>query len=129
MKKSMNQHQKQIKKFCRDRNWNQFHNPKDILLGMVEEIGEFRNLIKWEQDPDSINQILIKNKEEAENTIGDILWFLSILSNNLDIDMDKALKDVIKENEKRFPLSKTKNKHTNVHFGGHDGKYSKIKSS
>jgi len=119
----MNHQQKQIKKFCADRNWAQFHNPKDLLLGIVEEIGEFRNLIKWEQDPIEIHKSLIKNKKEAEDTVGDMLWFLSILSNNLDIDMDKAIKDVIKENTQRFPLKKTRNKHTNILIGGHDGRY------
>jgi hypothetical protein len=37
--------------------------------------------------------------------------------------MDKAIKDVIKENTQRFPLKKTKNKHTNVLMGGHDGRH------
>ena len=107
----MNRYQKQIKKFCKDRNWEQFHNPKDLLLGVVEEIGEFRNIIKWEQDPKIIKESLLKNKNEVR------------------VDMNEAIKEVIKENEKRFPLSKTKNKHTNIHLGGHDGKYSKIKAS
>jgi len=40
----MNPYQKQIKKFCEERNWGQFHNPKDLLLGIVEEIGELRNI-------------------------------------------------------------------------------------
>ena len=121
----MNQYQRQIKKFCADRNWSQFHNPKDLLLGVVEEVGEFRNLIKWEQDPLLIQKSLIKNKKEAKDHIGDMLWFLSILSNSLEINMDKAINDVIKDNTKRFPLKKTKNRHTNVLIGGHDGRRQK----
>lgn len=35
----MNQYQKQIAKFAEDRNWSQYHNPKDLLLGIVEEVG------------------------------------------------------------------------------------------
>jgi len=54
----MNSYQEQIKKFCEERNWNQFHNPKDILLGIVEEVGEFRNIIKWEQNPEIIKKLL-----------------------------------------------------------------------
>lgn len=123
----MNKYQKQVKKFCEERNWNQFHNPKDLLLGVVEEVGEFRNLIKWEQNPETIQKSLLKNKKRAKDTIGDMLWFLSILSNDLDIDMDEAIKKVIKDNKKRFPLYKTKNRHTNIHLGGHDGKYKKSK--
>jgi len=51
----MNDFQKQIKKFAEDRNWSQFHNPKDLLLGIVEEIGEIRNIVKWEQDINILN--------------------------------------------------------------------------
>lgn len=46
----MNKYQKIIKEFSEQRNWDQFHNPKDLLLGIIEEVGEFRNIIKWEQD-------------------------------------------------------------------------------
>lgn len=119
----MNKKQKQIKKFCIDRKWGQFHNPKDILLGIVEEVGELRNLIKWEQDPQVIRKTLLENKEELEDGIGDIFWFLSLLANSYDIDIDGAAQIVIERNEKRFPLDRTKNKHTNVHIGGYDGRH------
>jgi NTP pyrophosphatase (non-canonical NTP hydrolase) len=121
----MNLYQQQIKKFCEERGWEKFHNPKDLLLGIVEEVGELRNLIKWEQDPETIKKVLLKNKKEVEDNIGDILWFLAILANSVNVDMDKAIKKVIASNKKRFPLRKTKGKHTNIFLGGYDG----IKSS
>lgn len=121
----MNEYQKKIKKFCEERNWAQFHNPKDLLLGIVEEVGEFRNIIKWEQDPEVIKDILFKNKDEVKDTIGDILWFLSLLANNCDVDMDDAINFTIKDNERRFPIDKTKNKHTNIHLGGYDANFKK----
>jgi len=121
----MNIYQKQIKKFCEQRGWDKFHNPKDLLLGIVEEIGELRNLIKWEQNPEVIKKVLLKHKEEVEDNIGDILWFLAILANSVNVDLGKALKKVIAANKKRFPLRKTKGKHTNIFLGGYD----KIKSS
>jgi len=42
--KHMNPYQEEIKKFCEERGWSQFHNPKDILLGIVEGVGELRNM-------------------------------------------------------------------------------------
>lgn len=119
----MNNKQEQIKKFCHERNWNQFHNPKDILLGIVEEVGELRNLIKWEQDPQVIRKVFLENKDAVEDGIGDIFWFLSLLGNSYDIDIDVAAQRVIDENTKRFPLNRTKDKHTNIHLGGYDGHY------
>ena len=119
----MNYYQEQVKKFCEERNWAQFHNPKDLLLGIVEEVGEVRNIIKWEQDLEVIKKVLLENKVEVEDAVGDIFWFLSLLANSCDIDIDKAIDMTIKDNEKRFPIEKTKGKHTNTYLGGHDGKY------
>jgi len=119
----MNKFQKQIKKFCEERNWDQFHDPKDILLGIVEEIGEIRNIVKWEQNPKIIKKTLLTNKKEIEDAVGDIYWFLSLLANSCDVDIDEAIKMTIKDNKKRFPVKKTKGKHTNIYLGGHDGKY------
>lgn len=121
----MKKQQAIIKKFVHDRNWEQFHNPKDLLLGIVEEVGELRNIVKWEQDPKVLQKVLIDNKDEVENGVGDILWLLSSLANRVNVNLDKALDKVIKENKKRFPLKNTKNKHTNRYLGGKDKKYDK----
>jgi NTP pyrophosphatase (non-canonical NTP hydrolase) len=119
----MNKFQKKIKKFSEERNWSQFHNPKDLLLGIVEEIGEVRNIVKWEQDTKVIKKILLENKKEIKDAVGDIYWFLSLLANSSSVDIDEAIEMTIKDNEKRFPIKKTKGKHTNIYLGGHDGEY------
>jgi len=119
----MNEFQKKIKKFSEDRDWGQFHNPKDLLLGIVEEIGEIRNIIKWEQDPEKLKKVLSENKEELEDNIGDIYWFLTLLANSGDIDIDEAIDKVIKRNESRFPISDVKSSHTNRYLGGKDKQY------
>lgn len=119
----MNRFQKRIKKFVKDRNWGQFIGTKDILLGIVEEVGEIRNIVKWEQDPKKIRKALVDNREEMEDQIGDIYWFLALLANEAGIDMDKAIDGVIKANRKRFPLKEVKSRHTNRRLGGVDKKY------
>lgn len=119
----MNPYQKQIKKFCHERNWGQFFDPKDLLLGIVEEVGELRNFIKWARDPKIIKKVLLENIDEVKDNIGDIFWFLALLANSCDIDIDEAIQEVIRRNEKRFPVKKTKNRHTNIYLGGHNGQY------
>ena len=108
----MKNYQKIIKKFVADRDWDQFHNPKDLLLGIVEEIGELRNIIKWEQDPKKINNMILKSKAEVEDHIGDIMFTLITLANKYNIDIEKVVKDVIKNNTKRFPVEKFKSRYT-----------------
>ncbi len=121
----MNKFQKEIKKFTNDRNWSQFYNPKDILLGIVEEVGELRNIVKWEQNPKILKKVLNANKAEVKDAIGDIYWFLAVLANSCGVDVDEAVDMTIGDNKKRFPVKKTKNHHTNMHLGGYDGKYKK----
>jgi NTP pyrophosphatase (non-canonical NTP hydrolase) len=119
----MNEFQKRIKQFAEDRDWNQFHNPKDLLLGIVEEVGEMRNLVKWEQDHGKLKQALHDNREELEDNIGDLYWFLALLANNGGVNIDQAIDKVIKKNEVRFPVADTKSNHTNIHLGGKDKQY------
>lgn len=121
----MNSFQKQIKKFNNARNWDQFQSPKDLLLGIVEEVGELRNIIKWEQDPEVINKVILENKDEFEDNIGDIYWFLAVLATKYNIDLDEAITKVIKSNQKRFPIKQTKDHHTNLKLGGTDMQYKK----
>ncbi len=119
----MNTFQQRIAQFAKDRDWSQFHNPKDLLLGIVEEVGEIRNIVKWEQNIDVIKKVLEDNKEKLEDEVGDIYWFLALLANGSGVDMDKAIDGVIKENETRFPVKDVKSQHTNLYLGGKDGQY------
>lgn len=121
----MNSFQKRIKKFSDQRDWNQFYNPKDLLLGIVEEVGEIRNIVKWEQNRETLHKVLKDNKDELEDNIGDLYWFLAILATTNNIDIDKAIDKVIKKNEKRFPIKDVKSKHTNTYLGGRDKQYNK----
>ena len=119
----MNSFQEKIRKFCEERDWDQFHNPKDLLLGIVEEIGELRNIVKWEQDSERIKKIMENKLEEIKDHLGDIYWFLAVLANKCGIDLNRAVEEVIEKNGKRFPLEDTKGNHTNILLGGKDNQY------
>jgi NTP pyrophosphatase (non-canonical NTP hydrolase) len=121
----MNEFQNRIKRFSEERDWHQFHNPKDLLLGIVEEIGEIRNVVKWEQDNEKLKTALTENKEMIEDNIGDIYWFLALLANETNINIDEAIDKVIERNKIRFPVEKLKSKHTNIFLDGEDGQYKK----
>ncbi|MFH0952560.1 MAG: MazG nucleotide pyrophosphohydrolase domain-containing protein [Patescibacteria group bacterium] len=105
--------QKEVAEFIKERNWNKYHTPKELLLGMVEEIGEFRNIIKWERDEDRVLKKIKDNYEEIEDFFGDMLWELSSLANYCGVDLDQALDKVIKKHEIRYPVEAVKDKHTN----------------
>jgi len=105
--------QKEVYKMVKERGWDKYHVPKELLLGMVEEIGEFRNIIKWELDEEKVKLKIKQNYDEAEDFFGDMLWELSSLANYCGVDLEKALDKVIADHKKRYPVEQVKGKHTN----------------
>ena len=65
----------------------------------------------------------IGGKEEFEDNIGDLYWFLALLANYGDVDLDIAIEKVIEKNKKRFPVKEVKGIHTNTKAGGKDKNY------
>ena len=105
--------QKQIQEFVDARDWQQYHQPKDLLLGMIEEIGEFRNIIKWVQKDEEIKEKIENNPQEVDDFFGDILFELGSLANFCGVDMEKSLERDLKNHEERIPIKKYKGKTNN----------------
>jgi len=119
--------QEYVAEMKKARDWNQFHQPKDLLLGMIEEMGEFRNLIKWEQNPEEIRKILVdgpkERRDEVVDFFGDMMWYLGSLADYCGVDISEAMEMNIGELQKRFPIEKVKGSTANPVTGGFDGKY------
>ena len=113
--------QEKIKNFSEERNWKgAFDDPKDYLLGIVEEVGEVRNIVKWISDREIIDRTIKENFDKVEDMIGDLLWFTFMLANRIGVNAKEAIEKVIEKNVQRFPVELTKGKHTNVYAGGID---------
>jgi len=113
--------QVEVKKFNDDRDWST-DSFKDLLLNIVEEVGEARNIIKWA--PDSQSRSLInKQKHEWEDFIGQLQFLVLKLAHLSDVDTENAFKNTMQEFNERFPIDKVKGKSANILAGGHDGKY------
>ena len=111
--------QNQIKQFDDARNWSDPSCIKDLLLNMGEEIGEMWSVIKW-VDVQKQQELINENKGEVENFVGDMLFLVLTLAHLCDVDSEKAIKDVLEEYEKRFPVEKVKGNHANTRAGGID---------
>ena len=102
-----------IKKFREERDWMQFHNPKDMAEAMVIEAGELLEHFLWKTPGEA--KTYVKNKKnlkEVEKELADIFNYAFELSDNLDIDIEKAIIEKLKENAKKYPVKKAKGKAT-----------------
>ncbi len=115
----MNDIQEKIKRFNDERAWSTFSSVKDLLLNMNEEIGEFWNIIKW-VNVETQQKLVKENQGEVDNFIGDMLYLILKVAYLCNVDSKKAILDVLKEYEKRFPIEKAKGSHGNKLAGGID---------
>jgi dCTP diphosphatase len=98
---------KKINKFSEERDWKQFHNPKDLALSLVLEATEVLEHFQW-KNGEQID-IHIKNKKsEIKEELADVYYWLLTLSHGLDIDLNEALEDKLVKNEEKYPIDKAK---------------------
>lgn len=91
-----------LRKFRDDRNWLQFHKPKDLAMSVSIEAGELLEAFQWRSEDQPLDEDLqTKVKDEA----ADILLYLLLLTDRMDIDLVKAAGEKIDRNEKRFPIA------------------------
>ncbi len=100
-----------IKKFRDERDWKQFHNPKDVALSLVLEAAELLELFQWKNQKE-IEEYIRTNKEDIGEELADVLYWVLLMCNDLEINISEALEKKIKKNERKYPVDKTKGKHT-----------------
>ncbi len=93
------------------RDWKQFHNPKDVALSLVLEAGEVMEHFQW-KSKEEMDKYVIEHKEEIGDELADVLYWVLLMSNDLKIDVLKALEKKLKKNEDKYPVEKAKGKHT-----------------
>ena len=93
------------------RDWRQFHNPKDLAISLSLEAGEVLEHFQWKSQ-EEIKKYVKEYKKEIADELADVFYWVLLMSSDLDIDIEKALKLKMKENNKKYPVKKAKGKHT-----------------
>ncbi len=95
--------------FSRDRDWEQFHDPKSLLLALVGEVGELAELFQW-LPADQAKDLVAKPElhQRVGEEMGDIILYLVRLADVLEIDLGKATTDKFDSVVERFPADSVK---------------------
>jgi NTP pyrophosphatase (non-canonical NTP hydrolase) len=98
-----------VKQFCEERNWDQFHNPKDLAIGIITEAGELLDIFRFKGD-DEITQMM--NESEKRTAIGDeladVLYFVLRFAQMNNFDLSYELERKIEKNNTRYPVKKSR---------------------
>jgi NTP pyrophosphatase (non-canonical NTP hydrolase) len=104
----INKLQKEIKKFCTERDWDQFHNAKDLAIGISTEAAELLDIFRFKSLEEIEEMFANKGKEKIEEELSDILFFVLRFAQVYDINLNDSLLKKIEENKKKYPLDKSK---------------------
>lgn len=98
-----------VRGFCDQRNWRQFHKPKDLAIGVVTEGAELLDLFRFKSDTEV--QALLEDKHMREmvaDEMADVQFFLLRMSEVTGIDLSDALRRKIRKNRTKYPVSRAK---------------------
>jgi NTP pyrophosphatase (non-canonical NTP hydrolase) len=100
-----------IKNFRDERDWMQFHDPKNMAVSIILEASELLEHFQW-KTTEEVEKYASKNQAEIQDEIADIALYLFELSDNLGINLIEAMEHKLKKNEMKYPVEKAKGKHT-----------------
>ena len=96
-----------IRQFRDERDWKQFHHPKDMAAGLAIEASELMELFLWKNEQEQI-EIVETKREQIEDELADIGMFLLELADNLNVDLLTAIEAKIEKNAEKYPVEKSK---------------------
>ncbi|WP_296467762.1 nucleotide pyrophosphohydrolase [Pigmentiphaga sp.] len=91
-----------IRRFASERNWDQFHSPKNLAMALSGEAGELVSIFQWmtEEESKELNPIKLS---EAADEIADVQLYLVALADKLDIDIAQAVERKMLKNAMKYP--------------------------
>jgi NTP pyrophosphatase (non-canonical NTP hydrolase) len=96
-----------LRKFADERDWEQFHSPKNLAMALAVEVAEILEQLQWLTEEQSRN-LDPKTLQKINDEIGDVQIYLARLADQLGISLLKAAKDKLEKNKKKYPPDKAK---------------------
>ena len=102
-----------VKQFAHDRNWDQYHSPKNLSMALAGEAGELLEIFQWLTEEQSRKEsISAEDKQLASEELADIQIYLIRLCDQLDVDLEGAVEQKIKQNAEKYPVHLAKDNAT-----------------
>ena len=100
-----------IRQFRDEREWMQFHDPKNMAISIMLEASELLEHFQWKTQKE-VEGYINDHKAEVRDEIADIAMYLFELADNLGVDLIDAMETKLKKNEQKYPVEKAKGRHT-----------------
>ena len=94
----------EVLKFRDDRNWKQFHNPKDLAISISLETAELLEVFQWS----AADTVCEDKKDKIREELADVLNYCILMADVCDLDMDEIVVEKIKKNNEKYPVEKAR---------------------
>ena len=92
----------QVLKFRDDRNWKQFHNPKDLAISISLEAAELLEVFQWSAD----DVVCENKKDKIREELADVVNYCILMADACGLDLDEIVQAKIKRNHEKYPVEK-----------------------
>ncbi len=96
-----------IKSFRDERDWMQFHDPKNMAVSIILEASELLEHFQW-KTKEEVGEYIIQHRNEVQDEIADIALYLFELADNLNVNVIEAMEKKLAKNVKKYPIDKAK---------------------
>ncbi|RFU69996.1 nucleotide pyrophosphohydrolase [Bacillus sp. V59.32b] len=109
----MNELLKEIIHFRDERNWGQFHTPKDLAISLSLEASELLENFQWKNNEEAVKD----NLENIKDELADVVIYAILMSDKLGLDLKEIILDKVQKNARKYPVEKaygSKKKYTEL---------------
>ena len=98
----------EVAAFAQDRDWDQFHSIRNLILAMVGEVGEVAEIVQWTSD-DKVDDLLKSGgQERLAQELADVLIYLVRIADKSGVDLAAAVRDKLTENDAKYPKDRAR---------------------
>jgi len=94
-----------VSAFVKQRNWEKFHNPKNLSMSIAIEASELMEIFQWLNEKESWEIMNSREATHLKEELADVIIYCLSLANGLNIDVTAAIEDKIKKNSIKYPIS------------------------
>jgi len=104
---TINELRQKVQKFVDDRDWNKYHNPKDVAISIAIEAAELMEHFQWIKE-NELDEVIKEKSAELQDELADILIYCLSFANSVGIDISHAVTQKIQKNESKYPIEEVK---------------------
>lgn len=96
-----------LRAFVRERDWEQFQTPKNLVMALTGEVGELSEQFQWltAEQSESLDHT---RRDAVQDELADVQIYLLLLADRLGVDLEGAVERKIDKNEHKYPVSRAR---------------------